>query len=211
MTNLFSRCVLNPVVGLDFDAGDLWENGRPGKWFYNEAKTIRFMALRSEHAPHFKSIKLYCGEVTKPKKHLPKTAWGWKEGQTLAFVIDFLTGTNIDYRVFYNDSAFNSPRFGGLPTFAEDDRHEIDVDILCLASSGFVKNYPEYVIRNHKPKNVVVAHWESFFRSAAFEPRVVPLTEADDFIEDIVKTGMDTNHVFIPVRDAVMTFRPLGR
>lgn len=52
--------------------------------------TIRFMAVRSEHAPHFLGIKMFSGSVDDDLEHLPRTAYGWKEGQTFAFLIHFL-------------------------------------------------------------------------------------------------------------------------
>src|SRR5262249_48777822 len=48
------------VVALDTQAGDWWQ---AGGWQYVADRSIRFMALRSEHAPHFLGIKMFGGSV----------------------------------------------------------------------------------------------------------------------------------------------------
>lgn len=62
----------------------------PGPWFYSQSGTMRIMALKSSHAPHFMGIKLMQGKHKKALDALPWHAFKWKEGQSLAFVFDFL-------------------------------------------------------------------------------------------------------------------------
>jgi hypothetical protein len=49
----------------------------PRRWYYDQSRTIRFMAIKPNHAPHF----------MEDMGSLPWHAFGWKEGQTLAYVI----------------------------------------------------------------------------------------------------------------------------
>lgn len=88
----------------------------PGQWIYNQDRTIRFMAIESEHAPHFAGMKLLPeGPYDKDLKHLPRTVFGWVEGQTYAYLIDFLNEQgNIAFRVHYQDAA-STPPLGFVP------------------------------------------------------------------------------------------------
>jgi hypothetical protein len=160
-----------------------------GQWQYLpqgklKAKTIRLMAIKSGHAPHLclfgrrLCLKLYKGEVTQPLDRLPQTAWGWKEGQTLAYLIDFL-GKNgsVDFRIHYQDAA-SSPPLGFPPPLVEPgDNKRVDVIILCVPGFNKVNGYPEEIIKKTQPRFVVLAHWENFFTPRKGDPadlQVVP-------------------------------------
>ena len=156
-----------------------------GKWQDIEGTRIRIMAIKSEHAPHFclfgrrLCLKLYQGKVTQPQSRLPRTAWGWKEGQTLAYLIDFMAEDkkSIDFRIHYQDAASNPPR-GFPPVFVDPgNKKRVDVTILCVPGFNEVENYPEALIQKMRPRFVVLAHWESFFRPRTGDPKdlkVVP-------------------------------------
>ncbi len=207
MVNILSS-VVSPerLHALDFEAGELRRGGRTGAW-QRVGDYIRFMAFRSEHAPHYRGIKLFKGEVAAPLKRLPRTAYGWKEGQTLAFVIDFLKDDgSIHYRVFYHDAAVNCPRYGGWPDFPAGEQRSPDVDILCMASYQFVANYPDYIVTNHLPANIIVGHWEDFSRSPARGPKVVPLTDGPRFMKRLEACNFPTNRTFLPQPGAWMRF-----
>lgn len=166
------------VVAVDATAGD-WQ--RPGRWQYIADGSIRFMALRSEHAPHFVGITMFGGSVDADQEHLPRTAYGWKEGQTLSFLIDFLDANGaVRLRLHYQDSASNPPA-GFPPSFAGADFARIDLAILCVASFGNVNDYPEAIVRHLQPQTVVLGHWESFFRSPDCPLEPVPLTDTEAF------------------------------
>jgi len=73
MVNILSSAVSpERVHALDFEAGELWQGGRAGAW-QRVGDHIRFMALRSEHAPHFHRRKPFQGEVVSPLPRLPRT------------------------------------------------------------------------------------------------------------------------------------------
>jgi hypothetical protein len=172
------RWLRDRVEAVDGDAGD-WT--RPGVWHYIAKGSIRFMALRSEHAPHFLGVKLFGGDVEAVQTRLPRTAYGWKEGQTLAFIIDFLSEEgSVDVRIHYQDAASNPPA-GFIP--ASELATPVDVAILCVASFNEVKWYPEGIVDRLKPRSVVLGHWESFFRSPAYRPKPVPLTNTVEFAQ----------------------------
>lgn len=151
-----------------------------GSWITVPGTRVRFMPLVSEHAPHVLGHKLYTGSVATPRT--PSTACDWKEGQTLAYLIDFLSedGTRVEYRVHYRDSASNEP-YGALPPLPPDQQHQVDLAALCVASFNQVENYPEWVIDRMNPKHVLLAHWESFFRSPDRSLAPVPLLNTKVF------------------------------
>jgi glyoxylase-like metal-dependent hydrolase (beta-lactamase superfamily II) len=66
--------------------------GAPGRW-RSEPRVpgVRFMPLRSSHAPHLLGIKLVSsGHLTEDLARPPSIPARWPEGETLAFLIDFL-------------------------------------------------------------------------------------------------------------------------
>ena len=98
-------------------------------------------------------LKLYQGKITQPLHRLPRTAWGWKEGQTLAYLIDFMAEDkkSIDFRIHYQDAASNPPR-GFPPPFVDPrDKKRVDVTILCVPGFNEVENYPEALIQKMRP------------------------------------------------------------
>ncbi len=156
---------------------------RPGTWFYNRARTLRFMALRSTHAPHFARIKLVAtGTVTERQRELPGAPLRWKEGETLAFLIDFLgTGGRVDFRIYYQDAA-SRPGTGVLPALSGPDAAPTDAAVLCVASFDQVDDNPEHVLASVKPRVVIGGHWEDFFfRSFRAPLRPAFGTSLEDF------------------------------
>lgn len=153
-----------------------------GSWIPIPETKVRFMPLVSEHAPHFCGhVKLYSGSVPTPRK--PRRARDWREGQTLAYLIDFLSddGKRVEYRVHYRDSASNYP-YGALPPLPPADRHDVDLAVLCVASFDQVEDYPEWAIANLKPRHILLAHWDDFFRSPDKPLAAVPLLDTKAFV-----------------------------
>ncbi|MBI4777039.1 MAG: hypothetical protein HY788_23140 [Deltaproteobacteria bacterium] len=167
--------------------------GAPGKWWPEEGGGIRFMAIESEHAPHFCAydhalcVRLFSGKVEKQLKTLPYTAYGWKEGDTVTYLIDFLgpDGKRVDFRIFYQDAAATAP-YGIPPQSGLLDQKRIDLAILCVPGFNEVEGYPEGIIEATRPRFVLLAHWEDFFRPPSDDPddlRVVPGSNPTIFID----------------------------
>lgn len=150
----------------------------PGRWISTPDARIRFMPLRSEHAPHLFGIQLFHGEVEAPLSRLPERAAEWLDGPTLAWLIDFLDEDgDVVLRVHYQDSASRPPR--GFPPL--DDGIPVDVVILCTAGSGEAEGYPEALVEALAPRHALLGHWEDFFRSLDWPLRPVPGTDVDAF------------------------------
>lgn len=167
------------IHALNDKMGDI--NGE-GEWVYSHSGNVRIMALKASHAPHVMGIKFMGGKHNQPLSDLPWHGFGWKEGQTLAFIIDFLDDDKtVAHRIFYQDAASSEPR-GLVPQMA--DGKDIDIAILCPAAFTQVDDYPESIVKNTQAQHFILGHWEDFFaNNLAGEQRFIRLTNQHDFIE----------------------------
>ena len=182
-----------------------------GKWVRIEGTQIRFMAIESEHSPHILGIKFSSGKVKTKLSRLPRRACNWKEGQTYAYVIDFLgdDGETVDFRIHFQDAA-SGPSLGSSPQFnAPADRKQVDLCIMCVAAFEQVKHYPETIIRELKPRYVILGHWENFFASWTDDPkrlRHVPFTDPRRFIKRLEKVLPKGSKWYLPAPKVTMGF-----
>ena len=177
--------------------------------FQSAAKDIRILPIRSNHAPHFKllgiPIHLMKGnikagyfrnfrsadQITKRKQ--------WKEGCTYAYLIDFMEGQKIGYRLYVQTSASHYPM--GKPPMTLLKERGVDAAFLCVASSNYVKRkYPKRILTDLNPKKIVWIHWEDFFGSALEfkDARPVRLTNFRGLARRLRKAGFPAtpdNHV----------------
>ncbi|WP_085687647.1 MULTISPECIES: MBL fold metallo-hydrolase [unclassified Pseudomonas] len=159
---------------------------REGEWITSEGGHIRVMPIESEHAGHVAGLNLIPGgyrqDLTKPELSL----WRWKPGQSLAWVIDLMDDKGEPvYRIHYQDSAATPP-FGFVPDFA--DKKAIDVEILCASSWIQVPHYPQRVLERHRPRMVLIGHWENFFANDPHEPRLLVGQDVRAFIQVVQTT-----------------------
>jgi L-ascorbate metabolism protein UlaG (beta-lactamase superfamily) len=170
---------LKEIAPADAASGD-----RPGRWFPSERASVRFMPLRSTHAPHFAGRKIVpWWSVDERQTALPCCPYWWKEGETYAYIIDFLDGQGrVEFRIYYQDTAAR-PGTGVAPVFEGADAARVDVAILCVAAFHQVDGNPEHILTNLQPRHVIGGHWEDFiFRSYRGRPvRPVPGTSMEEF------------------------------
>lgn len=137
--------------------------GAMGRWVYNAKRTVRVLAIESEHSPHAGGLKFMTGRYQEDLAALPRTAFGWKEGQTYAYLVDFLTPEGaVDFRIHYQDAA-SSGGYGAVPKAALDGYPRVDLAITCVGASDSAVDYPGPLLREVKPRYVVLGHWEDFF------------------------------------------------
>ncbi|WP_255547064.1 MBL fold metallo-hydrolase [Moritella sp. 36] len=186
MTNIVTAVIADERL---FDITDYAAEGeQPGRWIYNRNNTIRFMPIKSDHAPHFMGIKVMSGTYEDALTELPSTAYGWKEGQTYAYVIDFLDSQQQPaYRIHYQDAASNSPD-GLMPMM--NDTKAVDMAILCVAAFHQVDDYPDAILQQTQPNTIVLGHWEDFFDNNSADNQNKPvkgvrMTNIDDFIQRV--------------------------
>ena len=187
---------LRRVDGKDGDGEMAAVGDRPGRWLYNQARTIRFMPLRSTHAPHVAGVKLVAtGSVEEKQRELPRRPLFWKEGETLAFVIDFLGP----------DGTVEPPGLGVMPVFEGRDRVRTDAAVLCVAAFDQVDGNPEHIVTNVHPRHVIGGHWEDFFFRSIKDPvRPTPGTSLEAFLTRV--QAVSSAPVYLPKRDERLYF-----
>jgi L-ascorbate metabolism protein UlaG (beta-lactamase superfamily) len=211
-----------------------------GSWVYNPSGKIRIMAINSNHAPNatlFRGAILdadggligeeieFLFEISKGSldhnlERVPSSAFLWQEGQSFAYVVDFLDQNDgIAFRLHYEDAA-SDPTQGFIPStiLAEKD---VDVAILTVANFNEIKEpiehkgnelfqYPQGIINNLNASHYILRHWENFFANnwiypdiwwmfrlrgkPVFPLDVVPLNNATKFIERVKSASNDYSH-----------------
>ena len=171
--------------------GTAGDSAREGTWIYPKAEgphathtradsTVRFMALRARHPAHYLlpprtrgwslPLHVYRREQREPATEYPATAWEWAEGESFAFVIDFLDerGTVL-FRTHYADT----PAWGanGMPPRSLG---RFDLAALCVGGSNTVAgedSIPTAMLRRIQPRYAFLIHWEDFFVPQTADPR----------------------------------------
>lgn len=164
------------VQAIDLTAGDA---ETVGAW-HALGPRLRVMALRSRHAAHFDGMTLYQGTRDRPMQRPPRTADEWLDGETLAFLIDFLDPEGaVAFRVYYQDAVV-APPLGSAPDEVIRQR-PVDVAILVPATFDQVDWHPEALVENLQPRFVLLGHWEDFFTPIRTPARSIMLTDLDHF------------------------------
>ena len=159
------------------------DSGRAGTWFPTASSRIRFMALKSNHPPNILigpfPYTYARGNVDEPRRSLPRTTRGWKLGETYAYLIDIMgdDGRPV-FRIFYQDAAAE-PEHAMLPPLAPGDRKDVDVAIICAGNADYATAYPSLLLRELKPRHVIVGHWEDFFRKRTPKHRSITFSNND--------------------------------
>jgi len=177
-----------------------------GEWIYNERRTVRFMPIRSHHAPHLMGITLGKGHYDEDLESLPRTVLGWLGGETLAYLIDFIDEEeNILFRIHFQDAASQPPK-GLMSSDIRDESERVDLLIFCVASFSEVEGYPDKIIEDTRPRAAILGHWEDFFGNIGKPLEVVRLTDAHDFIEHMKPILPDDAIWYMPKPMALMKF-----
>ena len=170
-------------------------------WTYSNNKRIRFTAIESDHSPNFKlgcvQVDFARGRVNTMRTDLPERARGWKVGQTLAFVIDFLKEgtTEVEFRIYYQDTphaAGGADRARAFPNGSA----KVDLAIVCTATSNYVEGYFTTLRQELNPEHYILGHWEHFFDEYSLDPSklkpvniksLLTVTEPTEVIERLEK------------------------
>lgn len=186
-----------------------------GCWLGPEDQNLRFMALISEHAPHVMGIKAFKGHYEEDLSALPTKAAEWVEGQTFAYLIDFLRddGETVAFRIHYQDAA-STPPLGFPPRFEKPaDKRRVDVAILCVPGFDQVEGYPEGILVELNPRYVILGHWENFFKALPDDMQkltVVPATNVRKFIRRVQTVLPEDAKFILPQPGTWLTFPPVG-
>jgi L-ascorbate metabolism protein UlaG (beta-lactamase superfamily) len=161
---------------VDDSAGD---QAMVGRWL-RYGDRVRVMALRSHHAPHFDGYTLYRGTRARPLTEEPVWATDWLDGETYAFLIDFMAGADsVAFRVYYQDAVAPPP--AGFAPDALIAERAVDVALIVPATFDQVDWHPEALVENLQPRRIVLGHWEDFFSPVEEPARSVRLTDLAHF------------------------------
>lgn len=134
---------------------------------------LRLWPIQSQHSDQTRPrvpligldlpLRQWRGLVTTPQPRLPVTASEWAEGEVYAYVLDFLDESGaVAFRVYYQDSGTDRPI--GYPTHVLADGRAVDVALLCIGGDiTRLIDHPAGIIRNMRPRYVLLGHWEDFF------------------------------------------------
>ncbi len=133
-----------------------------GQWHYSVDSTMRTMAFESIHPPQIAGINFLKKRYTEDLMAEPTLVSDWQEGQTLAFMVDWLEDSVVAYRMFFVSAMARSP-FGLFP---KELLSEHGIDDLFISASGSMdfSSYPGPLVELCKPGRIFLIHWEQFMR-----------------------------------------------
>ncbi|MGH9462368.1 MAG: hypothetical protein ACRD1X_14195 [Vicinamibacteria bacterium] len=183
------------------------EDASQGRWVDVPGARVRFRALCSEHPPQIAGmIHLWPGAVLRPRFRPPDNAMNYLQGETHAFLIDFMNeeGTVPEFRIYYQDAPTNVPIGEVHPSLLEEKR--VDLALLCVGNFFDVAS-PTHIVTNTHPRYVILGHWENFFRAQNEELKGLPL--AGSVVKAVQEAAPDAL-VYLPAPQTVFQFSPEG-
>ena len=182
-----------------------------GSWVYVPNSKVRIRALCSQHPPQFLGvIHLWTGCVPAPLESAPEKAGEYQEGETLAYLIDFMDADNQTpiYRIYYQDAATN-PTIGQVPPQLLAEK-AVDLALLCVGSFETVQD-PAHIVANTKPSAVILGHWENFFRPQDKPLKGIPFSNVKRFIRLVKAQAPEDTQVYLPAPQTLFHFLPISR
>lgn len=148
--------------------------GVEGSWVPVPGAPIRLRGLCSSHPAQFLGIIHFGEGCMEQEQTEPLTVAGdWREGATLAYLVDFVDARGAPlYRVYYQDAPTEAPV--GLPHPDLLAEHRVDLAILNVGSFDAVPEHPEAAIAALDPRYVLGVHWENFFITQAEPIEPIP-------------------------------------
>jgi hypothetical protein len=153
-----------------------------GTWTSVPGSNVRLLAVCSMHPDQVGPFHFAPGDVDTQQCTAPTAMADWKEGPTIAFLVDFLDPKTHAplYRFYYQDAPTNAP-IGYVPsTFLSDRR--VDLALLCVGSYDHVDNQPNGTIDALTPRFSLGGHWEDFFQPASGAPATLPLLDVPGWL-----------------------------
>lgn len=172
--------VVNDILG---------NSQQEGYWVYSQDETMRVMAFRSQHPPHFAGINLMNKKYAADLDAEPEVVRDWQEGKTLAFLVDWMEEDTVAYRVYFSSSLAKQP-FGLFPKQLLDE-HPVDDLFISAALFSDFDEAPKPIIDLCQPKRVILMHWENFFRSKEREAKALNEQKLNKLIRKIQETYGD--------------------
>jgi L-ascorbate metabolism protein UlaG (beta-lactamase superfamily) len=164
-----------------FDANQLVYKPDEPKWIYI-GEHMRVLVMHSSHGPHYRHLHImqgacdsnYFSTFTDATQKL--NAHKFKEGNNFSFVIDVLENKQVVCRILNktNGCEINSGKIDSNIL----KEHPIDIALLQIASSNYTDCIPHHLLSQTKPKQVIIGHWENFFKPYGQErTKKIPFTD----------------------------------
>ena len=160
----------------------VYKNKSIPKWIYIN-KEMRMLIIPSSHAPHLGKLHFMTGYTdtsyfTKFTNSTQKIkASQFKEGPTFAFILEILQNDTIAFRVLIKGAGCEVDN--GKINEEILKEHEIDLAVMQIASANYTNCYPQNLLSQIKPKQVLITHWEDFFRP--YSPDKIKTVRATNF------------------------------
>jgi len=149
-----------------------------GTWVRVPGAHMRVLAVCSDHPAQIGPVHYGEGDVDEEECTPPTNMNEWKEGRTVAYLVDFLdTKTDLPvYRVFYQDAPADSPVGHVPPAFLADKR--VDLALMCVGTYDHVDDAsPVKALEALRPRYALGGHWEDFFGALDAPPRPIPFLD----------------------------------
>lgn len=195
-------------------------SGNEGRWVPIEAANARIRALCSTHPPQFLSA-VHFGEGCAEERldTPPVLANDFKEGATLAFLVDFLDEDGeVQFRLYYQDAPATAP----VGSVHRDllVEHRVDLAVLNVGNFDAVEEHPAGLIADLNPRFVLGMHWENFFLTqddplepipfhshpTLFDAMALEAMAAEDVGEALVNGEAQTDRYWRPDPDTLFQF-----
>jgi hypothetical protein len=192
-----SRVDYRPCPGQRPDGAPL-----AGAWVRVPRSRVRLYAICSAHPDQIGPYHFGPGDVTDEQCDLPRSAGAWREGRTLALLIDFLDQNDRPrYRVYYQDAPTTLPV--GLPPADVLAEKRVDLALLCVGTHERVVDAPAATLVTLGARFALGGHWEDFFRPVDEAPRPLPLLDPAAWTAKA--------QAALPVADEPATWRRAGQ
>lgn len=145
----------------------------PGQWLSANRGKVRVLPIASGHPNNYAFIHVWTDRLTADRSEPPTRASHWQEGETFAFLVDFLDDTtgSVVHRVYVQTSSRGLP--DGLVPEAVLAHKPVDVALLGMDCANYASRGEPSIIDVLQPRTTLFCHWDNFFRSKRKPPREI--------------------------------------
>ena len=155
-------------------------------------------------------MKFFNGDYDEVPRKVKK-ATDWKEGQTLAYLVDFMEGKMISKRIYVLSGGASEGPIGFINNIETLKGKKIDLMVMCAASHENVNNYPQRILSLHQPTYVMAVHWEDFFENyfSVAHNKPVRMNNIPSFFDKMNHLNYQNNWLITrPLKTFKFVYRP---
>ena len=144
----------NPLAATATSLGN-WVEAVPGR--------LRILPIASGHPDNIPGVHLFQERLTEGRTTVPNRAHHYQEGDTFAFLVDWLDAGRIAWRVYVQTSSRGLP--DGLVPLDLLAEHPVDVALLAMDCARAEAQGRESIQDRLGPRRILFCHWGDFFRA----------------------------------------------